>query len=659
MSMFKSYRRIVNGLVALAVAFVVFACSQIEQDIHDSKSDLNEYPILLNASQAGMTKIALEGNRITWEETDEMQLTAVTAGIEVSDTIGTSVLKWYRTIDEDQSSASFTGFITLRSEPKSCYFTYPVGETMTIDAVQGTVKANYTLQNGDHKPFLYGKSEYDEDGMNVDLLHLGAVLEIDVRTPGVTKVSMIGNNKEALSPIIINPEDEAITLPTEAVRQLTVNVQESGKTYLFVPPVNLENGFTLVFSDDTGSSYFLKSYSDGNFAAKRGVKIPITVEGDFEKFTITSDFHIVHAKNTDSLLTGTDVTFTMNKSGTPDRLIEEWGATLYNSKGKKVRSFSSKDKITGEVEKMAILDRTLLLDGGDYAFTPYYVMYGDTVSLATRTVTLDDPGVVIEITGTTSYSKYLSGDVDGANCYPNNQIGDLKVSTNLNLAEESIEYAASLTGANKENVNISNVNYEIENERTVAKYNGVTCTGFQNYTMAVTIKFGDKTYNVSKPFDITGLPYEADFTMTNPFDMNPAWAMFSTKYSNNRVVHQETSGMRSPAFHVPGTTLKVSTSCDCGHNVLSKLSKGSVDLNISVSASDDGSFIQGSTLTIGPEYYTRGWASDFKRIGYLSCEDPFLLTSGTPCLMYNVSLGSSTLGSNTFVTFAYKIEYAK
>lgn len=637
MSMFKSYRRIVNGLVALAVAFVVFACSQIEQDIHDSKSDLNEYPILLNASQAGMTKIALEGNRITWEETDEMQLTAVTAGIEVSDTIGTSVLKWYRTIDEDQSSASFTGFITLRSEPKSCYFTYPVGETMTIDAVQGTVKANYTLQNGDHKPFLYGKSEYDEDGMNVDLLHLGAVLEIDVRTPGVTKVSMIGNNKEVLSPIIINPEDEAITLPTEAVRQLTVNVQESGKTYLFVPPVNLEKGFTLVFSDDKGSSYFLKSYSDGNFAAKRGVKIPITVEGDFEKFTITSDFHIVHAKNTDSLLTGTDVTFTMNKSGTPDRLIEEWGATLYNSKGKKVRSFSSKDKITGEVEKMAILDETLLLDGGQYAFTPYYVMYGDTVSLATKTVDLKDPGVVIDITGVTSYSKYLSGDVDGANEYSNNQIGELKVSTNL--AGGNIEYNASLKGTNKENVDISNVSYGIVGDRTIASYSGVTCAGFQDYTMAVTIKFGDKTYMASKTFHITGLPYEAKFD-TNPQNWSPAWFFCGyTGYADDRVQFKNDGdcGIRSPKFNTPDNIIVKTSFYSCGANVDFKLFGSVIDQeayrDVYYAPSEAGS----TTLYFNINQCVRGdYKVDPSDGDYLSWSNNMTLTSEEPAIMYAV-----------------------
>ena len=323
---------------------------------------------------------------------------------------------------------------------------------------------------------------------------------------------------------------------------------------------------------------------------------------------------------------------------------------LYNAKGKKVRSYSSKDKIAGNVNKMAILDRTLLLDGGDYAFTPYYVMYGDTVSLATRTVTLDDPGVVIEITGTTSYSKYLSGDVDGANGYPNNQIGDLKVSTNL--AGESIEYAASLTGANKENVNISNVNYEIENERTVAKHSGVTCTGFQNYTMAVTIKFGDKTYNVSKAFHITGLPYEAKFD-TNPQNWTPAWTFCGyTGYTSGRVQFKNDGdcGLRSPKFHITDNVVVKTAFYSCGANVDYSLLGYVIDQeayrDVYYAASEAGS----TTLYFNTGQCVRGdYKVDPSDGDYLEWSNNMTLTSEEPAIMYAVH-------SNIYNKSMYKVK---
>ncbi len=553
-----------------AVASFV-ACNGIEPPTPSLSDEGNDYAVVLNVSPDGLTKISHDGYDLAWEKTDQIQLTAVTDGIEVSDTVGTSVLKLFEYIDEDPSKASFTGFVTLRSEPRDCYFTHPVGETVTVDAVKGTVKALYTSQDGTHKPFLYGKSEYNESGMDVTLTHLGAVLEITVETPGVTHISLVGNKIESLSPIIINPEDGTVTEPDEAVHQITVPVQADGKTYIFVPPVNFEKGFSLVCSDGTQLNYFMKSYSDSvtggyDFSKKRGVKIPITVSGEFVQFAVAaSDFNIVHSRNGSGLLTGTTVSFKMSKSGSPDKLIEGWGGTLVDAKGNVVRTFDSTEPLTTpQSVTMTVTDNNIFLKEGEYTFTPYYILYGKKISLdkgdQVKKETILDPGIVLNIGGNTSYDKYIAGNSAGANLHANTLLSGLNVSTNV-AADVISQFSYSLVGDDNTVIDVGNPDIGVTSSSTIANFGDKTCSKFQGYTMSARIEVGNISVDAQKVFHITGLPYEADFRTGNPTSWNPGWYIGNAEYSNEGVFF-EASGLvweerqyaiRSPRFHVPSS----------------------------------------------------------------------------------------------------------
>jgi len=536
------------------------ACTGIGPMLPSDTDIMQDYPVTLTVSQDEMTRIGLSGNSLLWETGDQIQLTAVTAGIEVSDTIATSVLKVFDIDQEDGSKASFAGFVTLRSEPKSCYFTHPAGETMSVDAVKGTVKANYSSQDGTHKPFLYGKTEYAPEGMDVVLKHFGAVLEITVETPGVTHISLVGNKIEPLSPVIFNPEDDNIEKPTEAVTQITVPVQKEGKTYIFVPPVNFEKGFSLVCSNGTESSFFVKSYSDGttggyDFSSRRGAKIPITISGEFKQFAVTSsDLTIVHSRNDDGLLTGTTVSFKMSKTGSPDKLIDSWGATLTDAKGNVVRTYSSEAAITGSTVTMDVSAGDIFLEAGAYTFTPYFYMYGEPVSLENQvvTVSIDDPGIVLNISGSTSYDKYKAGNVDGANLHANTLLSGLSVSTNV--AADVIDFSYSLVGDDNTVIVVSNPFVDVANSSTIASFGDKTCSKFQGYTMSASITVGNIKKEATRVFHITGLPYEVDFSKGD----NSSWAKYNNaEYSDSRMffksarLSEETSAVRSPKFYLP------------------------------------------------------------------------------------------------------------
>lgn len=635
MSRVRAYGYTVRYLICIFAAVMTAACSGFGFDVPSLEDEMREYPVYLTASHGNMTRISAEENSLIWETSDKIQLTAVTDGVAVSDTVGTSVLELFSIDESDPSVASFTGFVTLRSAPKACYFTYPVGEAMTVDAVAGTVRANYTLQDGSHKPFLFARTAYDEKGMSLDLEHLGAVLELDIKTAGVTKVSFVGNGLESLSPVVINPYDDAITLPTEAVTQITVDVQEDGKTYLFVPPVKLEKGFTLICSNDDGSSYFLKSYSDGttggyDFSAKRGVRIPISISGDFVQAAITlTDVGCKHTKNGHNLLTGTSVSFKINKTGAPDKLIEGWGATLVDEKGVTVRSIYSTEAISDDVVTMSLEGNKVLLPAGKYTFTPYYVMFGTRHTLASQVKVIDvaDPGVYVTINGSTSYDKYDAGYTDAANSHANTLIAGLSVSTNL-AAEIIASYTASMTG-----LDIGGFTTNVENSQTVASYGDKYATKYQSYVMNAELVVGDMTFNASRTFHITGLPYEIDFRNGD----NSSWGKSGTvKHSDRRMnFYSEIQNwstvcngvIRSPSFHLPA---------DISVRPYADICCKSEDAVLHIDAGVSGSTsVSSNAKTITPHKISG--LSSLQSKDYIECGSTFLLSGDTRCLIYAVT----------------------
>ena len=647
----------------LTMAAMSFSCITFDQDFSPAEDKVHDYPVKVNAVQETMTRISADGNVLSWDEEDQIQIAAVMPGIEVSDTAATSVLTRFRSIDSDPAKASFTGFVSLLSEPHTCYFTYPVSEALKVDPVAETIITNYTSQDGSHKPFLYGKSEYDKEGMDVVMKHVGAVLELTVTTPGVTKVSFIGNKIEYLSPIVINTETESIGLPTDAVRQITVDVQQSGKTYLFVPPLKFEKGFTLVCSNDDGKRYFMKSYTDGtsagyDFSSKRGARIPIAIEGEFKEFAVTaSDLNIEHKKNASGLLTGTKVTFKMSKAGTSNKLIEGWGATLADKSGNVVRTYSSTGAIAGDVYEMNIPegDNHIFLDAGEYTLTPYYIMHGNRVTFDGASLPkkeIGDPGIVLTIGGATSYDKYTDGNSStDPNTHTNTLLEGLSVTTNV--AADIIEaYAAGLVGSDGTAVTIGSPSWSVQSSSNVKAYGNKTCSKKQSYTMSVNFMVGHIPMNDSRVFHITGLPYEVNFSS----DDN-SWAKLGiAEHSDSRITFKglgewstKDGAIVSPAFYLPDNSLNVKTSVDACY-------KGERYVYIEPVAADCQTITMGqSSVKINePEKNWLGIYKDLSSRGYVNCSTTFTLNDKKPSLIY----ASNAQAGYNLAIYKIKIQYA-
>ena len=619
-------------LALLFTSCAGFMVDDIPQDV------VTRYSVSISAAAGSDTRLAVDDLSLTWEDTDLLAITAVAA----DGTYANSELAVYEIDANNRSRASFSGFVSMLSAPQECYFLYPNSAATSYNPSTGRVKFQYNSQTGRHEPFLYAKTGYNPDGMHVSLEHVGAVLQLSVDIPGVSSITFAGNKLENIYPVEVNPDNDEVFFSNEVGVQITVPVQSEGPTYICVPPVNLEKGFSLICSKPDGS-YLVKSFSsDGSlsggydFSTKVGSLIPIELTGNFESFQISATgLSGNHTKN-GNLLTGTEVKFTMNKSGSSNKLIEEWGANLLNTDGQVVRTvkFTNETPIIGQTVSMNIANNWKLLPAGQYVFTPYYKMYGQNVTLASQILSIADPGVVVTIEGSTSYDKYIAGNVSGANSHTNTLIEGVAVATNL---DQGIIDSSNVTldGASLGNGTWSSGKMTFGNQ---------TKTSFKSYKCIATIKVGSLTYTSSRDFHITGLPYEINFANGD----DSSWAKLGgAKYSSKRIQYEANTtsakdgAVVSPKFNVPGP-ISICTAVDaCARHTQAG------NRTMYISATKNNTSIVKGTSTVTAEYKV-----SYASTGYTTCDGTFTLNSTNPYMIYTAS---PTLYS--LALFKVKIQY--
>ena len=582
---FKNIRFVIIGIAA---AILAVSCNGFEPDVPESP--FHEYPVMLSVAgeKNCSTRMTVKnGTDISWEESDKIRLTAVASDGDS----GTAELSVYSIDQENNGKAVFSGFVSMKSMPEDCYLTFPVGEAMKVDTESDRLIARFTEQNGEHKPFLYAKTGYDADGMNAVLNHVGAMLEIDIAVDDVATVTFAGNGLEKLSPLEIDPATGGYTLPTETHVQITVPVQKDGKTYICVPPIKFPKGFSLILSKADGSAMIRSYSSDGthgggyDFSTKKGHIIPVTVSGDFVDFGVTCSTPVAtHTKN-GNLLTGTSVSFVLSKTGAPDKMIEEWGATLVNSSGEEVRNvkFTNNDLKNGSSIVMDVANNWKLLPEGTYTFTPYYKMYGEKITLTAYAgaLSVDDPEVKIEISGQTSYDKYKASQISAANSHSNSLISGVSVSVNV---DNSIidSFTADF---NKEITKTKN-----QLSGGVVSFGDLTRSAPKAYPLNVVMKVGELEFEANRDFHITGLPYEVNFQTSSQIS---GWTQ------NGVIIEQGhyhfpngTSSVISPKFHIPDNPDNINVDVSLGgwayQGWTSSSATAYIDVTSSVTAKQSG-----------------------------------------------------------------------
>lgn len=632
-------------LMVMISALAVSACAGLNDPSGDM-SVLKDYPVLVAASSSdGDTKISVDGTTVAWETDDRIQIHAVAS----DGSTGIAELAWFSGVEgKDSHYASFSGFVTMSSSPDDCYFAYPVKSYTSVDPETGKITFYYNSQTGRHEPFMYAAAPYDENGISLMLNHIGAMLEINVDMEEVAKITFVGNRLESLSPVIVDSRSGEVSFTSQSNVHITVPVQAEGNTYIAVPPLNLEKGFSLICSNADESKSMIRTFSsDGSmdggydFSQRTGRIIPVTLSGEFTEYSVTSSRPVAgHTRNSSGLLTGTSVRFTMSKTGMSDKIIEEWGATLVDSQGRTVRQvrYTNADPIIGEEITMEVADGWKLLPAGTYTFTPYYKIYGryDTMEEYVTTLQIEDPGVYLRLHGQTSFDKYRAGRTDDANSHKNTKIEGVSVSTNV---DQSIidEYSATIDG-----VDLGTASLTSDGELVVS-YGDLTRTAFKSYKFNSYIKIGAWTINAEeKTFHITGLPYEADFTTGDPRNWEPAWAFVggTVTYDDSRVNYQNSAsedllgGVRSPKFHLP-QDIPVRTAFDaCGRNVdfsiVVAIDKAAyLDIYFTACSSTE------STVKFGENCVRAEYKVSYSQSGYLAWSPNITLKSSAPSIMYS------------------------
>lgn len=635
----------INILGVLKIVLPVLALSACA-GLHDSSDPCPyEYPVRLHASSLNDdTKISVDGTAVAWESDDRIQINAVAS----DKSAGTSELTWFSGIDgKDGHHASFSGFVTMTSQPEDCYFVYPVKASTSVDPETGKITLYYNGQTGQHEPFMYAAAPYDENGISVRLGHVGAMLEITVGMDEVSQISFVGNRLETLSPVIVDPVSGSVSFADQSNVQITVPVNKSGKTYIAVPPVNLESGFSLICSNADASKSMIRTFSsDGglgsgyDFSTKVGHMIPVTLNGELESFSVTcTEASVTHTKTEAGLLNGTSVQFSMTKSGASDKIIEEWGATLLNKDGVVVRQvkYTNENPIDSQTVSMEVANNWKLLPAGTYTFSPYYMIYGQKVTLFSHPVTVPDPGVRLDLHGQTSYDKYAAGKISEANSHTNTKIEGVAVSTNVDLSIID-SYLATIDGTDLGAATVTS------GTSVVASYGDLTRTAYKSYSFAARMTVGNLTFTADeKTFHITGLPYEADFTSGDPREWNPKWSFVgSVGYSDGRVNYLNSAtedllgGVKSPGFHLPQDIPVKTAFYACGKNVDFSMivvidKEAYLDIYFAACSSNE------STVKFGQDCVR----SDYKPMAYSNSDDyldwspKITLKQATPSIMYS------------------------
>ena len=159
-------RSIFKFLVFTITALVFFSCAG---PVNDFNEDVTAgYPVHIYAGTQTDTRISVDGLSLTWEQNDTLALCAVAS----DGTYANSELSVYQIDPSDCSKASFSGFVSMLSQPEVCFFMYPNSAATSYNSTTRRVKFQYNSQTGRHEPMMYARTAYNEDGMEAELKHI-------------------------------------------------------------------------------------------------------------------------------------------------------------------------------------------------------------------------------------------------------------------------------------------------------------------------------------------------------------------------------------------------------------------------------------------------------------------------------------------------------
>lgn len=207
----------------------------------------------------------------------------------------------------------------------------------------------------------------------------------------------------------------------------------------------------------------------------------------------------MHQFDRNGLLVGTNLIITESYPG------KKWRAVITNDAGTTVRAVEGTGALQSEYNSDANKDTWPYLPQGNYKASYYFVEDDGTATfVSSRDFSIDaPPNLKVTVTGYTSYSKYLEGDIEAANACDRLTIYEPSVSVNVS--------DALLRGDKWTHTFTYTYDGETSDVTTGNSYEPGDLSG-QTVRSAAHVLRGDFTFDgvsvsAQKEYIITGLPY--------------------------------------------------------------------------------------------------------------------------------------------------------
>lgn len=248
---------------------------------------------------------------------------------------------------------------------------------------------------------------------------------------------------------------------------------------------------------------------------------------------------VEHTQDNLGYLNGTKVTLSFdNLSNIPISLITDWKATLVNTTGEEVRSYTTTDFTNTEME---VVGNWTYLPQGDYTLKYSYTLDGEKVSeeeTGAETITMPLPTFEVEVSAQTSYSVYTSQGAAAANEKDGSGIFD--IATTTTISPDILEKYA----------NLLSISYSLNSGESTTPESPI----FQNlqwgkHTLTASVSFDGSNVTSSVDCDVTGIPYYISFNgNTNP----TSWTLSNNGKCGNRLTLKKGEAYAlSPKFYTP------------------------------------------------------------------------------------------------------------
>lgn len=481
-----------------------------------------------------MTKTSLNGKEIHWTSDDQ---------IAVFDNAG--VKNVFSIIDSNGSYASFSGSVT--SGTTQIYAVYP--QNLAISASGSTLKVNIpsdqTSKEGsfaeEHNISVAKGTKVpgNEEIAGVVFKNVCGLLKFTVPAyvEDAKSVTFSSNSVIAGELTVDYSGDVPSVQVTGASKSVTMTGSyPAGSQFIFVLAPGTVDGFTVTVTTEKATWSISK---DVDVVLEPG-KYKNLGTLEFEQASAVSASAAHTYEN--GILTGTDVTLNLNIPEAAGKYITELNLQVKNAQGTEVRTVSKKNASATEV--IGADDKWPYLPQGTYTISGNYTLSGNTVKeLEPISFTSPAPEFTVKSNAYSSYTKYLNGDISGANnCAPE---------TIYNINSASVTISDKIR--NNSNYD-QGFTYEYDGTSTLSSTEANQSWG----PHSVTAKYSFDKVEKSDIVDchITGLP----------FDANPPTKNENTKWLDNSgvgaYINWNSDGVRlegeskkqtltSPSFNIP------------------------------------------------------------------------------------------------------------